>query len=70
MATHEWKFRDLNKGDAFDWIQDGSFNNTFYKRCTKTGPRHYQDDDGLDYRVGSINAKVYHVERATRAVEG
>ena len=70
------KFRDLNVGDTFDFIDDKHMMLTsFYKRCVKTGPRTYgtvhdEPQDRLDrvvglspYRVGSVSAEVFHVRR-------
>jgi hypothetical protein len=58
------KFRDLSVGDAFDWVNDDRPDLTsFYERCRKIGPRRYTTAQGFTYRVGSINAEVFHVER-------
>ena len=60
------KFKDLNVGDTFDFISPNSNLNSFYMRCTKTGPRSYtwqshHDGSTLKSRVGSANVLVYHV---------
>jgi len=52
------QFRYLAKGVWFDFIGP---NPTFYLRCRKTGIRTYVDEDGHEHRVGSLDAKVYHV---------
>ena len=59
-------FRDVVIGQCFDWVGPRSDFNSFYARCIKTGARTYREieDDGkptFTYRVGSINATVYHV---------
>ena len=55
-------FRNLAVGQTFDWIDDKAIgSNSFFLRCTKTGPRTYRDSQGFDHRVGTINAKVFHV---------
>ena len=51
-------FKALSIGDTFDF-NGGSY----FKKCTKTGARKYVSEDGLDHRIGSIYAEVYHVER-------
>lgn len=54
-------FRDLKIGQSFDWIGPDRMLNSFYLRCVKTGPRTYVDERGRAHRVGSVNAKVYHI---------
>ena len=58
------RFRDLQIGDTFDFIDDANpTHNSFYSRCTKIGDRSYQTPhDGQTYSVGSINAKIYHMQ--------
>jgi len=59
------KFKDLNIGDNFDWVNDDEPQwNSFFHPCVKTSTRKYIDYYGQDYTVGSINAIVYHVRRA------
>ncbi len=56
------KFRDLKIGDTFDFIGPDRAMNSFYRRCRKISARRYRDDVGvLEYKVGSINCDVYHV---------
>ena len=56
------KFRDLHIGDSFDFVNDDKPTwNSFFKRCWKNASRRYVDSDGIQHRVGSINADVYHV---------
>ena len=58
------KFRDLAVGDSFDFVNDKEPTFTsYFATCTKTGTRTYVSDDGHKHRVGSINARVYHVNR-------
>jgi hypothetical protein len=62
------KFRDLAVGDTFDWISEGDTRmfNSFFKRCVKLSARTYTETEGEElhrYRVGSIGAAVFHVER-------
>jgi len=61
----EYRFRDLNIGDTFDFINDSQpYTTTFYTRCMKLTPRKYASlDMSNEYRVGSVYATVYHVER-------
>ena len=60
------KFRDIAVGDTFDFISPDSSMNSFYARCVKLSARTYTSIEGeaepLPIMVGSINAKVYHVE--------
>ena len=56
------KFRDVKIGQAFDFINDAEPQLTsFWHRCIKTGARTYENLTGVKYRIGSVNAKVYHV---------
>lgn len=63
------KFRELNIGDTFDFVDDRPerrIYNSFFDRCTKTGPRSYSwtnQHGTLTSRVGTTNIEVYHVER-------
>ena len=54
-----FRFKDLNNGETFDW--NGGEYPSFFKRCTKISSRKYRDEDGIEYRVGSIYADVYHL---------
>jgi hypothetical protein len=61
-------FRDLQVGDSFDFIGQVRRFGSFYERCTKVAPRTYtwfhpERHGVIRSRVGSINCKVYHVER-------
>ena len=54
------RFRDVMLNEPFDWI--GPTGASFFDRCFKTGKRTYQSlSSGRIYKVGSINATVYHV---------
>ena len=55
------QFRMLAIGNSFDFIKPDSLYNSFFLRCTKTGPRKYQDQTGANHRIGSIKAQVYNV---------
>jgi hypothetical protein len=56
------QFKDLKRGDTFDFIDDNGAYNSFFDRCEKTGPRTYWSKrTGQSYKVGSIKAKVFHV---------
>jgi hypothetical protein len=62
------RFSDLRVGDSFDFIGPEARFNSFYERCTKTSPRGYTwfhpERHGIAHAtVGTINCKVYHVER-------
>ena len=58
------KFRDLAIGQTFDWVNEGSRFNSFFKRCVKLSKRTYTTVEGESeprpMRVGSINANVFH----------
>jgi hypothetical protein len=61
-------FRELRVGDTFDFIGPVPRLNSFYERCTKTGLRTYswfhpERHAVIGTAVGTINCKVYHVER-------
>ena len=54
-------FRDVALNEGFDFI-DPDNRNTFFYRCYKTGPRTYRSySTNREYRVGSINCRVFHV---------
>jgi hypothetical protein len=58
------KFKDLSVGQSFDFIGPERMYNSFYLRCTKTGPRTYRDENGVNHRIGSASkAEVFHVGR-------
>lgn len=60
------EFGQLKVGDQFDFIDDGNrMMNSFYRRCIKVSVRNYVDDALVEHRIGSVRAKVYHVEHAT-----
>lgn len=55
-------FGQLKIGAEFDFINDAQpMFNSFYRRCTKISARKYRDSEGVEYRIGSLSAKVYHV---------
>lgn len=65
------QFRDLAKGDTFDFIDDvNPLRNSYYRRCVKLSARTYTPVEGEDaprpLRVGTINCQVFHVERAAQ----
>jgi hypothetical protein len=63
-AMRPLTFRDLAPGNRFDWINPEAPNYaSFFLRCTKVSTYRYQDQSGIMHRVGSINAKVFHVEK-------
>lgn len=57
------KFRDLEINQTFDFIGPSRFN-SFFKRCVKVGKRKYNDEDGGQHTVGSVDADVFHVAPA------
>lgn len=61
--TKQLKFRDLHQNESFDWVDPTpGARNSFFDRCYKTGPRTYRAfGTERSYRVGSINASVFHV---------
>lgn len=63
--TRQIHFQDLANGDTFDFVSPNLSLNSFSERCVKLSARRYRSlETGLVHRVGSINANVYHVERA------
>lgn len=54
------KFRDLKINQVFDFIGPG-YANSFFKRCVKVGQRRYNDEDGGEHRVGSVDCEVFNV---------
>lgn len=55
-------FRDLSIGTHFDFIDDAHPTwNSFHARCLKISARKYRAA-GVNHTIGSINARVYHVE--------
>jgi hypothetical protein len=61
-------FADLDSGDSFDFIGPVPRFNSFFERCTKTGPRSYswfhpQRHGIVNATVGTITCKVFHVKR-------
>lgn len=63
MST-QLRFRDLMIGQTFDFVDPalGRFN-SYYRRVVKTSTRSYTEVDNAHntYRVGSIDAPVFHV---------
>ena len=61
LAKKPLKFRDVAINEPFDFIAPG-LRNTFFDRCFKTGARTYRSfSTNQEYRIGSINAEVFHV---------
>ena len=57
------KFRDLQIGQSFDFINDSDIMKTsFFKRCIKISGRKYIGVDNVSYTIGSINANVFHID--------
>jgi len=58
------KFRDLEVGQLFDWVDDSRPGfNSFFKECRKLSIRVYEEaHTGIRHLVRSINAPVYHVK--------
>lgn len=57
-------FGELAIGDVFDFIDmSRPMFNSFYRQCVKISVRGYQalDEPRTIYRIGSISAKVFHV---------
>ncbi len=63
------KFRDLEIGQAFDWINpNGQARNSFFEQCRKISTRKYEGlTNGHVYKVGSINAEVFNAEQGAIA---
>lgn len=58
-------FKDLSIGDTFDFVNMAQPTmNSFYRRCVKVSTRKYQaiEEPKTMYQVGSVSARVYHVE--------
>ena len=62
MENNYKTFRQLTIGQRFDFVGPNPTAVSFWKPCTKTSAKKYTDDDGLDYRVGSVLVIVYHVD--------
>ena len=61
MNAKPLRFRDVEVGQGFDFIEPNG-SNTFFDRCYRTGPRTYRAvSSGSTFTVGSIDARVYHV---------
>lgn len=61
-------FSALEIGDTFDFVNMSQpMMNSFYRRCVKISLRRYQviEEPKTVYRIGSINARVYHVDDLT-----
>ena len=60
------QFRDLSIGTTFDFIDDAHPTwASFYDKCRKVSARAYVSlKTGTQYKIGSISAKVYHIEPA------
>lgn len=57
-------FRELYVGQSFDWIDDANPSHvSFWGRCEKKSERTYTrwGHSTPVYRVGTINATVFHV---------
>ena len=62
------RFKDLNIGQTFDWIDDENPNhNSFFQRCRKVSASRYETTDGrlTDCRVGTTSARVFHIQEET-----
>jgi hypothetical protein len=61
------RFRDLQVGDTFDFINDAEPGfNSFFARCTKLSERTYTyqaNGQLVRNQVGSIYAPVFHIDR-------
>jgi len=60
------RFRNVKIGQWFDFIGPDHGLVTFWTRVQKTGARTYEDESGLTYRIGSLNARVYHIAESAR----
>jgi len=55
-------FQKLSIGQTFDFIS-GTPYDSFHDRCVKISARKYRSlSTGIEYRIGSSGAEVYHVE--------
>jgi hypothetical protein len=66
MITAIDTFRNVKVGQWFDFIGPNAGLVTFWKRVQKIGARTYEDEQGLTYKIGSLNAGVYHVSEGPR----
>ena len=63
MTNDRIIFRDLPIGASFDWVGNtATAFASFFLRCTKTSKRTYRDENGTHHTVGTINARVFHVD--------
>lgn len=65
MEKTQTTFRDLANGQTFDYFNPGKTGgNSFCDRCEKVSARKYRSlVTGIEYRIGSGYAHVYHVDR-------
>jgi predicted DNA-binding WGR domain protein len=54
-------FREIDKGQWFDFISPVPSMNSFTKRCRKISQLRYVDEDDQVHRIGSPICVVYHV---------
>ena len=61
------KFKELNIGDTFDFIDDANPGwNSFFDRCKKISPRKYiSTDKPRTYIIGSVSAAIFHAKRTS-----
>jgi hypothetical protein len=69
MSSKQLTFRDLAIGQEFDWISPIATRNSFFHRCRKVTERKYvallssgDMTNAGPMRVGTVSAKVYHVQ--------
>jgi hypothetical protein len=62
------KFKELKVGDSFDFVSSNRMMNSFYLRSTKTSIRGYRDENGVNHKIGSIDAIIYNVIGSTTIV--
>ncbi|QXV73543.1 hypothetical protein [Rhizobium phage RHph_X2_30] len=62
-------FRHLEIGQTFDFIDPAAgARNSFFEQCRKISARKYIGlVNGREYRIGSINARVFNVEKGAIA---
>lgn len=66
MSMEIAEFKDLAIGDLFDFISGNYTTDSFYDDCEKISARKYISiQSRIEYTVGSIHVKCYHVERRT-----
>jgi hypothetical protein len=56
------EFKDLHIGQTFDFVDpDNITYNSFFMPCKKLSATRYVDTNWDEHKIGSVKAKVFHV---------